>query len=880
MQPRTTSGDAVARRPHSLLERDAALAVLARLLDAARDGAGAVCLVTGEAGIGKTALLRHAAALHTGDARWVWGSCDPLSTPRALGPLHDAARALGGTLAERLFVGAPREAVFAGVLDALDEERAPTVLVIEDLHWADQATLDFVVFLARRIAGRRALLLVTTRDEEAATDPLFLATIGTLSGDVVHRLSLEPLSADGVAALAARAGRASEGLHETTGGNPFFVTEMLTAAAETIPRTVRDAVLARARVLSPAAQAALDLVATIPGGAELDLLERGLGVDVGGLREAMRAGLLVASERAVAFRHELARLAVESALDALARRELNARVLHALADRRETIGDVPLARLVHHARAAGDVEAICRWAPPAAAEAAAASAHREALHHFELALAHGTRFTPLERATLLEGLSVEAYLLGRTTDAIAARADALAIWRDAGAVERAGAAQRWLSRLYWWAGDPENAARAGDDAVRTLETLPPGRELAMAWSNVAQLRMLAQDDAAAIEWGERAVDLARTLGDDEVLAHALVNLGTARLRRDGAPGAARLEEAFAMASAGRMDDHAQRALVNLATTRLERREYAEAERAFSRALAHAEAHDLAAYAHYLMGQRARLRLECGDWDLAEADARSTLVQRTYPGVTTIPALVVLGTIQARRGDAEAAATLARAREYAYPTREVQRIGPTAAALAEDAWLAGDVAATVAEADHGLAAARAAGASWAIGELAWRLSLAGRDVDAAGAAPPWRMMLDGRWRDAAAAWAELGCPWERAEALALGDEAAMREALTVFDRLGAPRRARILRDAMRARGLRVPAGPRSATRANPAGLTARQVDVLRLVAERYTNEEIAERLHLAPKTVDHHVSAILGKLGVATRHAAARAARERGLVGEG
>jgi DNA-binding CsgD family transcriptional regulator len=871
----------MADEPTALVEREHALAMIGRRLADAATRAGSICLVSGQAGIGKTALLRHAAASHSDAARWLWGSCDPLSTPRALGPLHDIARRIGGALAERLFTGAPRESIFNGLLDALDEERRPTVLVFEDLHWADQATLDLLLFVGRRIAARRVALLVSFRDDEGASDPMFHATVGALPPDLVHRIPLAPLSREGVAALAARAGRAERtaaALHQMTGGNPFFVTEMLAGDDDGITPTIRDAVLARTRGLSKGARDALDLVAISPQASDIDLLERQLGLDIGDLRELTQAGLLVADAGAVGFRHELARLAIESAGDDLQRRVLHARVLHALVDRRETIGDVPLARLVHHARAAYDGDAVRRFAPLAAREAAHASAHREALSHYELALLHASGLSEEERAELLEGWSVEAYLFGRVGDAIDARRKALTIWTTTGRHDRAGAALRWLSRLHWWAGDPAAAQQSGLEAVRILETGTPGHELAMAYSNLAQLEMLAYRNAAAILWGERAIVLARALGDTEALSHALNNVGTARFRSGEEAGTVMIEEAFTLAAEAHLDDHAQRALVNLATTRLERREDQRSEREFDRAMRYAEAHDLDAYLQYLSGQRARLHLERGEWVLAERQARRVLAQREYLGVTTIPAVVVLGTIQARRGDAEATDTLARARERAYRTGELQRIGPAAAALAEHAWLAGDLATAIAEAEPALELARRANQPWPIGELAFRLHVSGRTVDASGAAGPWRLMLSGDWRAAAAAWEEMGCPYERAEALALGDEPAMLAAISAFDALGAVRRAGVVRRALRERGLRVPAGPRRATRTNAAGLTPRQMDVLRIVAEGCTNQEIAERLFLAPKTVDHHVSAILEKLGAATRRDAAGAARRMGLLG--
>ncbi len=815
--------------------------------------------------------------LHGDSARWIWGSCDPLSTPRALGPVHDAARQVGGRLAERLFTGASRESIFTAVLDVIDDERRPTMLVIEDVHWADQATLDLLLFMGRRIAMRPAVVFATFRDDESAADSLFHATIGALPADVVHRIHLAPLTTAGVAKLAERADRSHANLHAITGGNPFFVTEMLSSEHGAVTPTIRDAVLARTRRLSSSARNALDIVAISPRAAALDLLERQLGIDLALVDESVRAGLLVAHDRAVGFRHELARLGIEKAIEPLRRRALNARVLEALVDRRTTIGDVPLARIVHHADAADDDDAIRRFAPLAAREAIAASAHREALSYLDLALRQSQPLSSDERAELLEAWSVEAYLCGRTMDAIAARRRALEIWTALGRRDRAGAALRWSSRLHWWAGNPADAERTGEEAVRLLESEGPGHELAMAYSNLSQLHMLSWRHAEAIDWGTRAESLARTLGDVEPLTHALTNVGTARLQSGDPRGAAVLEEAFHLAESARMDDHAQRALINLGLTWLELHEYERAAPVIQRALSFAQAHDLAAYAQYLRGQQARMYLERGLWNDAEREASDVVQQRGLPGVTTIPALVVLGKIQARRGDADAAATLRRARELAYSTRELQRIGPAAAALAEHAWLGGDESAAIAEAKPALEMARAVNHAWLIGELGFQLQRAGHSVDPGGAADPWRLLLEGDWEKSAALWSAAGCPYERADALATGDEKAMREALAIFDKLGATRRASVLRAAMRQRKLKVPVGPRRATRANSAGLTPRQMDVLRLVADGCTNQEIAERLNLTTKTVDHHVSAILEKLGATSRRAAAAAARGRGLL---
>jgi DNA-binding CsgD family transcriptional regulator/tetratricopeptide (TPR) repeat protein len=860
-----------------LLERSSALGELGGLLAATATG-GRVVLVAGEAGIGKSALVRQFTDRQSADAWFLVGACDPLLTPRALGPLYDIARQTGGRLAELLAAGGPREAVFAAFLDELDQGGRPRVVVVEDAHWADEATLDLLVFLGRRMERTQALLLVTYRDDEVAADHPLRAAVGRLAPEAVRHLRLEPLSEAAVAELARRAGRPVAGLRALTGGNPLLVTEVLAAGDAGVPMTVRDLVLARLGGLPAAAQEVVRLVAVVPTRAELWLLEAALGPALSAVEAAVAGGLLVAGAEAVGFRHELLRRAVEGSLSALARRELNRRVLEALAAAPDR--EVDLARLVHHAREAGDVEAVLRWAPEAARQAAAVAAHREAVGHYRAALAHAGRIGPAVRVDLLEAYSVEAYLSGLAPEAVAARRAALELREAASDRERVGEGLRWLSRLHWWDGNRQAAEAAAARAIAVLEALPPGRQLAMAYSNQGQLDILAYRAEAAIGWAGRAIELARRLDDQETLTHALTSIGSARLYRGDPGGRADLEQGFEVAVAAGLEDHAARALINLATTTAEVLDYRHARQDLDRALAFVQAHELAGYAQHLLGYRARVRLDQGDWAGAEQDARAALAEPVEGGVGVVDALVPLALLQARRGDPDAAATLQEATDRAFATSELQWLAPVAAARAEHAWLAGDDHRVAEEAASVLELVVQAAHPWFTGELACWLWLAGAPVRApAVMAEPYRLLLAGDWRAAADAWQALGCPYHQALALSCGDQdEALLEALALLDGLGASQTAQRLRRQLRRRGtLRVPRGPIRATAANPAGLTSRQVEVLGLLAEGLSDAEIAARLSLSTKTVSHHVSAVLAKLGARSRHQAVAAARRLGIA---
>ena len=848
-----------------LLERSAELAVLDGLLAESSAG-GRVAVVSGEAGAGKSSLVAAFAEAAGARAQMLWGACDPLLTPRALGPLHDIARRLGGRLRERIGDG-PRGEVFDLLLEALDRppQAARPVVVLEDLHWADEATLDMVSFLGRRLALCRAVLVLTFREDEIGPEHRLRTVLSGLPPGLVRRVSLPPLSPAAVAELTRRAGRDAPDVHEVTGGNPLLVTEVLAAPAEGVPPTVRDLVLSRLATLTPAAREVAQLVSVVPSRAGRELLAGRLTeVD-----ECLARGVLTARGNGVAFRHELLRRAVEENLSPVRRQSLHAELLHFLENEK-----VDPASLVHHAHHAGDHPAVLHWAPIAARRAASLGAYRQAAAHYARALPLAADRPASERAGLLEEYAVACYH-GGLNEALDASRAALALRTELGDPVAIGVALRWVSRFSWWNGRPEEAYEIGARAVEVLEAQPPGGELAAAYSNLSQLLMLRNQDRAALEWGIRASELARRVGDADTEVHALINIGSAQVHLGDPAGPEALRRAHEQAVAAGLDDHAGRALVNLASSAVETHDFDLAEQTFDRILPFLVARDLDGYTRHLLGHRARLHLARGDWAAAENDAAEALNGPVMRGGGVVPAMVAWATLRIRRDEPGALDDARRAAERGYPTGESQFFCPPAIALAEAYWLAGDLTACATEARRGLEVALRVEHAWFAGELAFWLWRAGDPAPAPPiAAEPFRRLIDGDWRAAAAHWREAGCAYYEACALSHGEPA---EALRIFDRLGAVAPARRLRADLRDRGLSVPRGPRPTTAADPTGLTGRQREVLRLLADGLSNADIAARLTLSAKTVDHHVSAVLTKLGVASRGRAAAEARARGLL---
>jgi DNA-binding CsgD family transcriptional regulator len=847
--------------PRTLLERERELAELGEWLDAAVGRGGTVALVAGEAGIGKTTLLQEFSRRQGKVRRVLWGSCDALFTPRPLAPLHDIARQADAALARALTAG-DRDTIFNAALDDL-ERGAPALVVLEDMHWADEATLDLLKFLGRRIQRAKALVVISYRDDEVGPWHPLRLVIGELPRGNVRRMQLEGLSESAVAVLAAAAGRSACGLHAATAGNPFFLTEVLAASADTVPVTIRDAVLARALRLAPAARQIAEFVSIVPGRAEAWLVDEAVHPTKASIACCLSVGMTRDTDGALAFRHELARRALGDSLSQVRQQELHAKVLAILKHH----ADLPPARLAHHADGARDGTEVLRYARLAAAQAASVGSHREAAAHYRLALRYAAGIAAQDRARLLDQLSYECYLTDQIEAGIEARREALDLWRAQGVRLKEGDALRWLSRLNWFAGRRAESEQYAAEAVAVLDLSPPGPELAMAYSNLSQLHMHASACEAAIHWAQRTIQLAEPAGYEDILCHALNNLGTSRLEVGDAGGWADLERSLDIALAHGFQEHAARAYTNLSSRTLSARRYEEGFGRLNAGIEYCEDHDLDSWRLYMLAWRARARLDTGDWRQAGDDAETVLLHPRTASVTRIPALIVLGQLRARRGDTDASSPLEQARELAGRARELQRLAPLAAACAETAWLADDRERIVREVWPVYELARSSGNAWMKGELAvwlWRTrQLTNPPTDVA---EPYALELGGAWRAAADMWRTIGCPYECATVLAWhGGESEQLEALAVMVQLGATGAANRLRKQLRASGVRrIPRGSRISTREHPQGLTRREVQVYELLAEGLRNSTIAQRLFLSTKTVDHHVSAILSKLSVPSR----------------
>lgn len=862
-----------------LMEREEFLALMHSRFEQVSKGEGHCLFVSGEAGIGKTSLINTFCREIKSRASVYQGTCDALFTPRPLAPLYDILMQLPKS--DELHTGhiTDRTAFFTNFFYALQHRDEDCVVVFEDIHWADEATLDFIKFFGRRITRIRCLFILTFRDDDIHSRHPLRNVLGQLTPDSFTRIQLPPFSKQVVQKLAGEKGYNAEEVYSISAGNPFYVNEILASYSTGVPAKIKDSILSVYNRLDEKTKHIWEVLSVLPTAFEVSYLEKLEPQYITAIENCIETKILILEDGKIFFKHELYRRTIESALSPLLRINLNKQILGLLMENFEK--DQKIEQIIHHAKNSNDYELVVQYAPVAAKKAACVGSHIEAARLYYSAIENYQGNDTDLLIEFYESYAYECYLTNQVKEAIIYTKKNLNLWKKKEDIEKTGNCMRFLSRLWWFDGNRKQAESFAVAAVEVLENQPPSSAKAMAYSNMSQLKMLSDQPEECISWGEKAIAMARELGDDEILSHALNNVGDvqSRIQITNQQGIRLLQQSLEIALKNSYHEHVARAYTNLGHNGLLTKDYAFARQALDEGIKYCEERDLNSWTLYMLSSKARMKLETGKWGEAFAIADDLLKEITQAPVARITALVVIATIRMRRGDTDILPLLNEAKLIAFETLELQRIIPALVALLEYEWITGNKVIDQESLDKAITMVGRMGNIFENSEFAFWLQKARNQV-----LPALELFYGyetGNERvisKAAAFWEQAGNLYQQGIILSAGNEEDRKRAIKIVHQLGAETIYEKMKLEMRSSGIRsIPRGIRKSTQSNPAMLTGREIDVLQLLQEGLQNKEIAARLFISAKTVDHHISAIFFKLDVNSRVKAVQEADRLGIT---
>ncbi|HET6767100.1 MAG TPA: LuxR C-terminal-related transcriptional regulator [Chitinophagaceae bacterium] len=861
-----------------LVEREGFLVSMKTKFENITHGEGHCILVCGEAGIGKTSLIRAFCKEAKNKCKIYQGTCDALFSPRPLGPIYDIIWQMGSDIRDSIRNITDRAALFSRLFNELESQAGTTIIVIEDIHWADEATLDFVKFFVRRITRLHCLFVVTYRDNEIHSRHPLRTVLGQLPADTFTRMQLTPLSRGAVETMAVEKGYKGEDVFSISGGNPFYVNEILASYSQGIPDNIKDSILSNYNRLDEKTKQVWQILSVLPTGFEIKYLEKMAPLYAASIENCLDTKILISKGDLIFFKHELYRRTIENSLSPFVRAALNRRILDLFLEAFERSHETE--RIIHHAKNANEYELVVKYAPQAARQAASAGAHIEAAKLYFTAIEYYQGNDPDTLIQFYEAYAYECYLTGQIKEPIIYAEKSLNLLLKENDVEKISNCMRQLSWLWWF---DCNREKAETYATRSIEVLtgPSSRIKAKAFAHMARLKMISDEKDECLHWSEKAMTLAKEFEDEEVLCSALTSMGTmlAKSQSSRQKGLELLQQSMDLALENNYEEYVGHVYVNLGGNAVLMKDYRFASKFLDEGIQFCDDRDLDLGTRFLLAYKARLILETGDWNEAYGIANNLIENANQPMVVRIIALVVAATIKMRRGHSDVLPLLIEAKEGALRTLEPQRIMPVMAALLEYEWITGNCLIEQAVLDDIIKMIEQRGNIYESSAVAfWLLKARGQRIRL-------REFFDGYKLDnsemalhAAYLWEQLGCPYEKALSLFEGSDKEKRKAIEIVDKLGATAVFEKMKFEMRASGIRsIPRGIRKTTRSNPANLTERELDVLQLLKEGLQNKEIATRLFISPKTVDHHISAIFFKLDVTSRTKAVQEAIQLDII---
>jgi len=856
-----------------LLERESYFSSLQSQFERTRDE-GCCVFITGEAGIGKTSLVQQFCRRIRSKSAIYSGTCDALFTPSPLAPLHDIAWQMGNNLPDDIRNTEDRSVLFAKFFQTIANHEWPVIILFEDIHWADAATLDFIKFFTRRISQTHCLFLCTFRDNEVHSQHALKNLPGELSPDSYLQLTLAPFSKKIVEQLAEERGYNGDDVYRLTGGNPFYVHEILASYSQGVPQKIKDSILSVYNRHEENTKHIWELLSIIPNYFEIVYLKEMFPSYHAAIEHSLECGILIKKDGFIFFKHELYRRTIESSLAESKRVSLNKSILQHFLIKFEESGQI--ARIVHHAKHAHVNRLVKKYAPIAARQASSVGAHTEACKLYFTAIKYCGEMDHAELPSLHEAYAYECYLTGKIKEAIAHQQKALELYKGRRGAEKKGNCTRFLSKLWWFDGNRKLAEYFGREAIYLLDKLPSSKAKAMAYSNMAHLKMQSDETAECIYWGKKAIVTAKEVFDESTIADVLNSLGTALMLNDSSRsrGEAFLHESLQFALKNSSHEVVANAYSSIGTNALTIKKYELAKKSLEEGIDYCKEKDLDSMKLYMLAWKSRLYTETGKWEEALNTGLKVLSNKSISAPTKIIALCVVATLKIRRGENGAIPLLIEAKSMAFETVELVRIIPVFMALLEYEWLTGEpqietelLSQTISHMIE-LGKFRKEGSRFYF----W-LKKAGKEFLLPQVIKD--VALNGRGNNGNADyWEKIGSPYEYALALFDGNEHDKRKSIAIIRELRAVPVLEKLKREMKYDGIKgIPRGLRQTTSENPAKLTGREMDVLQLIKEGIRNKEIASRLFISPKTVDNHITSILFKLDVNSRGKAAQKAIE-------
>lgn len=849
-----------------LIERTPFLASLQTNFENVAKGEGHCILVSGEAGIGKTSLVKAFCKETKNDCKIYQGTCDALFTPRPLAPLYDIIWQIWGAGWESKMGISDRSELFTRFLHELEKQKETTIIVFEDVHWADEATLDFIKFFARRILHVPCLFILTYRDNEVHSQHPLRNVLGQLPFDSFTRLQLTPLSKKAVEKMAEEKGWSGEDVYTISGGNPFYVSEIMASYSPGIPENIKDSILSVYSRMDERAKHIWEILSVLPTPFEINYLEKMEPSYAAAIENYLDMKILVLDQGLISFKHELYRKTIETSLSPLLRIALNKKILELFRESFEENKEIE--RIIHHAKNANEYDTVVHYAPLAAKRAAFLGAHIEASKLYLSAIEY---YQGSDKDVLLqfyEPYAYECYLTSQIREAIIYTGKSLDLWKEKNNIEKMGNCMWFLSRLWWLEGNRKNAENFARQAIEVLDKHPASKVKAMAYSNMSQWKMLLDQPGESVFWGEQAISIAKEVGAQGALSHAMNNVGSVQMNIPALQqqGVELLRESLSIALKNSYHEHAARAYSNLGSNYMVLKNYESAKKILDEGIKYCEERDLDSWRLNMLALKGDLFLETGNWKQAHSIADNLLKNGSQSPSFVIGALNIMATIKMRRGDADAFSLLMEAQSMAFASKELQKIVPTMIASLEYEWLTGDSIIKTEDLDRVTASIEKSIYIIQNSEFAFWLGKARKQY------LPLKERHDGydvsgvaKAQKAATFWKKSGYSYAQALALFEGNDSDKRQAITLVHGLGANAVYQKMKSEMRALGIKnIPKGIRRTTRSNPLHLTTRELDVLQLLKEGLQNKEIAARLFISPKTVDHHITSILFKLDVNSR----------------